>query len=681
MVAQDAAAGRRPHPGEGLVRRFTLVSLAVTLLATALTMAATGWIVERYLLDRAAQETSDRLAQTMRGAQPRVFPGDPLPAGAPQRLAEASERVLVAPTERVAFWSLGGQQLYASAPAELALSPALIAQAAAGRVTHEIVAVDRPAGPHRQLRLLVPLRDGGGVAGDVEREQDFGPLAAPIAELQLFAALSLVGFAAPLYLLLLRLVRGAARRLRQQAEENASLLVATQRASAVAHALVGTAQDLARLAPLDQVLGDVAARAVDLLKADDALIFLVAPDRSRLVLRAHHGVPAEKLARFPYRELTHEEFPAFARVCAERQPLAIAHAPDSPLLPPGLAAWYGVSSCLLVPLAVGEQLEGVMVVHFSSTRHVFAPEEIALATGLAAQAAIALANVRAFAVVGEVEALRELSRLKSEFVSVASHELRTPLAVVLGYAELLATRVYDGARVREIAAQLESEAQRLSRLVDELLDLGRLESGRFGLDRRPTDLLTLAQETVTRYAESMASHQLVVAGGDLPLVAVDRERMRQVLDNLIANAIRYSPRGGTIRVKVAGDATAARLSVTDEGLGLTPEDAGRLFERFYRSSRAEVRAIKGTGLGLAIAQAIVEAHGGRISATSPGPGHGSTFTVELPLDLPAAPLPQRASVDGASAAPVPATAGGGTANGAGSVDGPWPAAGSRLGVA
>lgn len=624
MVTRCTADDAARHPEHGLLRRFTMVSLAVAVLATALTTYAMGWLVERYLVNRAAAETSDRLAQAMLDLAAHVPERGPLEGGLAQRFAAAAEALLVAPTGRVAFWTPIGQPLYASPPTDATLPPSQLERAAAGAVVHEVLVVDRPTGSERQLRLLVPLRSGADVTAVVELEQDFEPLAAHIAELQLFAALSLFGFASSLYLLLLRLVRRAAGRLRQLADE-------VVRSSAVERALLGTAQDLARLVPLDQLLTDVAARAVALLNAHDALIFLAAPHCATFTLRASHGVAPEKLAQFPFREVMPDAFPAFARVCAERQALAIEHAPGSNLLPSGLAAWYGANSCLIVPLAAGERLEGVMIVHYLGAVHRFCAEEIALAAGLAGQAAVALANARAFAIVGEVEALREMNRLKSEFVSVASHELRTPLSVVAGYAELLAARDYDPGRVRQIAAELQRETDRLSRLAQRLLDLGRLESGRLSLDLQPTDLVDVVQETAARYAVTTTRHHLLVEADTVPPLPLDRERFRQVLDNLVTNAIRYSPQGGPIRIGVSNGPRSVRVSVRDEGLGLTPEDVRRLFERFYRSPRAEVRAVDGTGLGLATAQAIVEAHGGRITATSPGHGQGSTFAVELPV--------------------------------------------------
>ncbi|MBI3964207.1 MAG: GAF domain-containing protein [Chloroflexi bacterium] len=623
---------RSKLPGHALVRQFTIVSLLVTLIAAGTITLAMGRVVETYLLDQVAKEAALRTERVLaplpiRGAD------DGEPAAEPLTELDQVTRgwFLEPPYERVALWDSTGRLVYQSAPSPVELPLTAVARSLSGETVSEVLA----AGPHshRQLRLLRPVFTGGSVRpiAVIEVEQDYEGLSAHVVEMQQFAAVSIAGTALILYLLLFGLVWSAAQRLRQQAEENA-------RQSSVAQALVGTAEELSQLVARDQLLDNVVARAAELLEADDALLFLTAADGETFHLQAGAGVSQAKLTEFPFRRFTSAEFPAFEQLCRQNAPLIIGDGRASPLLPVGLAEWYGVVSCLFVPLYAGTRLEGVLVLHYARERRPFTSAELALANGLASQAAVAIANARAFEVVGEVEALREVSRLKSEFVAHASHELRTPLSTIVGYSELLAVREFAPEQVRTIAVDLHRDARRLGALIDDLLDLGRLESGRFTLSLVPTDLRTVLVETGARFAVVSDRHQIEVNAAEVGPAMVDRNRLQQVFDNLLANAIRYSPAGGRIRLTLeARPDHCVAIGVADEGLGLTSDEAGRLFERFYRSPRVEAEGIKGTGLGLAICQAIVAAHHGTIRVESAGPGRGSTFWVELPAG-PAAQL-------------------------------------------
>jgi two-component system OmpR family sensor kinase len=233
------------------------------------------------------------------------------------------------------------------------------------------------------------------------------------------------------------------------------------------------------------------------------------------------------------------------------------------------------------------------------------------------------------------------------FVADASHELRTPLTSIRGFAELHRQGAAgDPEAVHRILARIESEAQRMGLLVDDLLLLARLDQQR-PLEHRPVDLLTLAADAVAA-AEAVAPDRPVrlVAGangdgsmGDAPpVVAGDEARLRQVLGNLMSNALRYTPAGSPVEVRVFSTGSEAVLEVSDSGPGLAPEDAERVFERFYRADPSRTRsgagpgtpAAGGSGLGLSIVAALVAAHGGRVTVQTV-PGAGATFSVRLPL--------------------------------------------------
>jgi signal transduction histidine kinase len=230
------------------------------------------------------------------------------------------------------------------------------------------------------------------------------------------------------------------------------------------------------------------------------------------------------------------------------------------------------------------------------------------------------------------ERLRELDRLKDEFISTVSHELRTPLTSISGYVELV--REQADAEARGYLDIVERNASRLLTLVNDLLFVARIQSGLLELDHEDVDLGALV-------ADSIASAKPHAKAGNITLqLAVDAERTRvrgdvrrlgQVVDNLVSNAIKFSPSGGEVRLKLERRGDRAVLEIVDSGIGVREHEQVHLFERFFRSQEALDRQIPGTGLGLYISRAIVEAHGGRIAAQSVQ-GEGSAFVVELPAE-------------------------------------------------
>jgi signal transduction histidine kinase len=234
---------------------------------------------------------------------------------------------------------------------------------------------------------------------------------------------------------------------------------------------------------------------------------------------------------------------------------------------------------------------------------------------------------------GTLEQLREFDRLKDEFISVMSHELRTPLTSVYG-AALTLQRQQVREEVREsLLAIISSEAERLGRLLDEVLSANRLDVGGEQTVLEPTDAATVAADVVSAARSHLPEGVGVelVTQEDVPPAAADPDKLRQILFNLVENAIKYSPEGGLVRVELSRAGRQARISVRDEGLGIPTADQEKIFDRFHRLDPNMTRGVGGSGLGLYISRELVERMHGRIWVTSE-PGHGSTFTFELPLD-------------------------------------------------
>jgi signal transduction histidine kinase len=232
-----------------------------------------------------------------------------------------------------------------------------------------------------------------------------------------------------------------------------------------------------------------------------------------------------------------------------------------------------------------------------------------------------------------VRRLRRLDRARDQFLSTVSHELRTPLTSIRGWLDLI---LEDGHKLDteqlEFLGRVDRNADRLGRLVDDLLDLTRSDAGRLVMDTAPVDLTGLVRDAVASMEndDKAARLHLSCRIADSVRVIGDASRLDQVIDNLCSNAIKYTPAGGRVEVVLEARHGAAIIVVRDDGIGIPSDEREHLFKRFFRASTAVGGRIPGTGLGLAISKAIVEGHGGSI-ATGDGPAGGTAMTVTLPL--------------------------------------------------
>ncbi|MFN2387880.1 MAG: PAS domain S-box protein [Thermoanaerobaculia bacterium] len=288
-----------------------------------------------------------------------------------------------------------------------------------------------------------------------------------------------------------------------------------------------------------------------------------------------------------------------------------------------------LGSSVCVPLEVRGQILGTLTFAYEAGGRRYGPDDVAFAESLASRASLAIDNARLF------RQAHDAIRLRDEFLSIASHELKTPITTLKLQAQSLLRRSgpdADAAAPRLLT--LQRQIERLHNLVDKLLDISRLTAGRLELELEPVDLEALVAEVMDRFEEELrrTGCEVVVRGEGSSLGRWDRSRLDQVVTNLISNAIKYGS-GKPILVTMDGDERTARLEVRDHGIGIAPENLGRIFQRFERA--VSERHYGGLGLGLWIVSEIVDALGGSVHATST-PGEGAAFVVELPREPPAA---------------------------------------------
>lgn len=285
---------------------------------------------------------------------------------------------------------------------------------------------------------------------------------------------------------------------------------------------------------------------------------------------------------------------------------------------------------LATPIRVGQEMLGVLSVH-ASRAPIFAADDLATIQLLSDQVAMAIQARRLMDAAAAVKARADTARMKDEFLSVAAHDLKSPVTVVLTQAQALqrwlARHPGEAPNAVEVD-RIVRGALRLKRLVTELLDAALLERGALASARTTCDLAAVVLEAA---GELTLDHPQVTVDAPAPVLAVvDQLRTRQVVANLLENAVKYSPKGGRVVVRVWEELGRAKVSVSDQGMGIPPEDLGRVFERFHRASNAKDSGFSGLGLGLYICRGIVEQQGGTIAAASTL-GEGTVMCVDLPV--------------------------------------------------
>jgi signal transduction histidine kinase len=244
-----------------------------------------------------------------------------------------------------------------------------------------------------------------------------------------------------------------------------------------------------------------------------------------------------------------------------------------------------------------------------------------------------------------LEQSQESNRIKDEFLATVSHELRTPLNAMLGWLQIIRTTDMDPATLERAIASIERNAQSQARVVEDLIELSRVVTGKLQLRTKPVDVRSVVEASldVVRTAAQAKNVSLKAnLAGSPVMVSGDRDRLQQVVWNLLSNAVKFTESGGTVAVDVTADQRSCAITITDTGIGISSEFLPHIFERFRQADQSTTREHGGLGLGLAIAKEITELHGGVLKASSGGRGHGSRFTLVLPRLMTAEPQPSHA---------------------------------------
>jgi PAS domain S-box-containing protein len=432
---------------------------------------------------------------------------------------------------------------------------------------------------------------------------------------------------------------------RKQGEEERTRLLelereARSRAEATLERLTAiqsvTESALAHLSLAD-LLHALLERIGEILAVDIVTVLLLDEAGERLIPEAVSGLPTDRRAVALSFGIPLEQG-ILGRIVTERQGVILDNLSPQAWSDPFLDT-VGFSSLIGAPLGVEERVIGVLLAGTPSHRG-FLEANLELLQIVADRVALAIDRSR----LHEAEQLARRDaqeagaavRLRDEFLSVASHELRNPVAGMKGAAQLLRRAEQrgqlDGERLDRYIGMIEQAADRLATLTDDLLDVSRLQQGILPLRAQQTDVAMLLRRVVARLQEQSTAHHLVLALEDPSCLAfIDPDRIEQVVENLVSNAIKYAPDGGDVQIALAHKDDGIELCVRDTGIGLPADALEGIFEPFGRASNAVQRNIEGLGLGLYICRKIGEQHGGRLVAESEGEGKGTTMRLWLPL--------------------------------------------------
>jgi signal transduction histidine kinase len=383
---------------------------------------------------------------------------------------------------------------------------------------------------------------------------------------------------------------------------------------------------------LDKATESIVENAPYITRLQYCMIYLLDSHEREIVSIKAPAVVEKKFGKLKFRI---DELIASRIAVEERKPLFIEDAPRFPRISQRIVKMLGFKSAIVLPLIARDRVLGVMWL-YSTDRHVaFDENDRRSAVALSDQAAAVIDNARLFKELEEsYEKLKDLDKTKMEFFTLISHELRNPLAVIKGYAELLSNGTLGpiNDKQRDKLKRIRENVDKLADMVGKMSDISSLESKRYPVIKTPASLGDMVRELIDTMGFLFRNKHIALKTDippELPLVEVDRNKMEQVLLNLLNNALKYTPEGGQVTVTARDRDADVLVSMHDTGIGIPKKDLGMIFSGFYHAGYKLSYEYKGPGLGLAISRKIVESHGGRIWAESE-PGKGSTFYFTIP---------------------------------------------------
>jgi K+-sensing histidine kinase KdpD len=411
--------------------------------------------------------------------------------------------------------------------------------------------------------------------------------------------------------------------------ENRTLIEELERHNRITNTLLSVSQAVAQTLDLSKLIESALERVAQCTGLEASFIYLT--DKGKLKLAGQHGLSMKTASEIPQFITSSDGTLGLVVKLATPsivEDLAKINDPELSFLKSGNYRCFAG-----VPLAILGESIGVLGVT-TDFNNFFSPNNIDLLNGIGREIAIAVRNAQLYEDASSAKSLRELDKMRTEFLANVSHELRTPLAVIKGSANSLLQPdvIFDEPTRREFLVSIDKDADTLTRLVDDLLMISRLEADALEVRKHPCRLKDVVNNIKERLDNITLNHNLHIDIKDeLPPLPIDDGRIGEVLTNLVENAVKFSDDNTNIYVQAHNGGHEVCVSVADEGIGIPPELQQRIFERFFQGEGRKAGRRKGAGLGLAICQGIVEAHGGKIWVESQ-PGKGAKFSFSLPLN-------------------------------------------------
>jgi K+-sensing histidine kinase KdpD len=409
--------------------------------------------------------------------------------------------------------------------------------------------------------------------------------------------------------------------------ENRRLMDELSRRNRVANTLLSVSQAVSQSLDMQQIIDAALEKVAESIGLEVSFLYLHRNDK--LVLMGHHGLSQLISEKIPPE--VNKQGSTIGTIFTRQEPLTVEELASHPLPDLDFLRAGGYRCFAGVPLVIVGKSIGVLGVATSFARY-FSPANIELLTGIVREIAIAVRNAQMYEEASSAKALRELDTMRTEFLANVSHELRTPLAVIKGSANSLLQPdvIFDEQTRREFLISIDKDADTLTRLVEDLLLMSRLEADALQVNRKPHSVMEILDSVKDRLENITVKHHLSIEIPDkIPQVLADDVRIGEVLTNLVDNAVKFSDDGTTITIETKILNKEVIISVADEGIGIPPEIQEKVFERFFQGNSHKTNRRKGSGLGLSICRGILEAHKGKIWVENK-PGKGAKFCFSLP---------------------------------------------------